>query len=216
MADDFLKDFQRPVKRMLEEQLMARKITCPKVLKAMETTPRHIFVDEALWPRAYGDTPLPIGYGQTISQPYIVALMTEALNLSPTDRVLEIGSGCGYQTAILSLLAGQVYAVERLSPLMEKCQATLKRLNLNNIYLKVGDGLKGWQEMAPFEAILVAAFSEKVPKALLEQLSKGGKLIIPLGPPDEQLLVLISKDKNGEIEHKTLISCRFVPLIENI
>jgi protein-L-isoaspartate(D-aspartate) O-methyltransferase len=214
MAEDFHKGYQRPLERMIEKQLMARDFTDAKVIEAIKAVPRHIFVDEALWPRAYGDTPLPIGYGQTISQPYIVALMTEALALQPTDRVLEIGSGCGYQSAVLSHLSAEVYAVERLTALVEKSRATLKKLNLTNIFVKIGDGLKGWPEMAPFDAILVAAFSERVPKVLLEQLAPGGKMIIPLGPADSQVLVLITKDKNGEIERQTLVACRFVPLIE--
>jgi protein-L-isoaspartate(D-aspartate) O-methyltransferase len=199
---------------MIEQHLKPRQITDPKILEVMSDVPRHIFLDESLALRAYEDTPLPIGYGQFISQPYIVASMTQALELKPSDRILEIGSGCGYQTAILACLVKQVFAIEIITQLRDQSLAALSLLGLENIYLKVGDGRQGWPEMAPFDAILVAAFSEALPKLLFSQLAVGGRMIIPLGPENNQRLVLISKDLNGGQRRRILDGCRFVPLVE--
>jgi protein-L-isoaspartate(D-aspartate) O-methyltransferase len=200
---------------MVEEQLLARDITDPEVLAAMRRVPRHLFVDEALADRAYWDGPLPIGHGQTISQPYIVALMTQSLALKSGDRVLEVGSGCGYQTAVLSLLAREVYAVERVPALFEKGRMNLKGLGAENARLKLGDGSLGWPEFAPFDAILVAAYTGTVPELLRQQLSPGGRLIIPLGDASSQLLVLYAKDAAGAVSRRVIAACRFVPLIKS-
>jgi protein-L-isoaspartate(D-aspartate) O-methyltransferase len=199
--------------RMVETQLKARDITDKAVLTAMSRTPRHWFVDEAMASGAYADNPLPIGQGQTISQPYIVAYMTQALELTNQDRVLEIGSGCGYHSAILALLAGSVFAVELLPGLFDKGRANIKKLGLTNVFQKHGDGSLGWPEMAPFTAMVVAAYGSRTPHRLLEQLAPGGRLILPLGQADCQDLVLFRKAKSGQVSSRALLPCRFVPLV---
>jgi protein-L-isoaspartate(D-aspartate) O-methyltransferase len=199
---------------MVEKQLKARNITNPRVLEVMGTVPRHLFVDEAMALRAYDDGPQPIGHGQYISQPYMVASMTQALALKPTDKVLEIGSGCGYQTAVLSQLCQNVYAIEILPPLLDRSLKTLSSLGVANVKMKLADGRQGWGEFAPFDAILVAAYSETLPRILFAQLAVGGRMIIPLGPEDGQRLVLISKDPDGGQRRRLLEGCRFVPLVE--
>ncbi|MDR2338713.1 MAG: protein-L-isoaspartate(D-aspartate) O-methyltransferase [Deltaproteobacteria bacterium] len=206
---------QRPRERMVETQLAARDIADPRVLDAMRQVPRHLFVDEGLLDRAYWDGPLPIGHGQTISQPYIVALMTQALGLRGTERVLEVGFGCGYQTAVLARLASEVYAVERIAALFEKGRANLRAQGIENVRLKLGDGSLGWEEHAPFDAVLVAAYTRNVPELLRSQLSTCGRLIIPLGDRDSQLLVLYGKNAHGEVTRKVMAACRFVPLVKN-
>jgi protein-L-isoaspartate(D-aspartate) O-methyltransferase len=203
----------KPRERMVETQLKARDIADRAVLDVMGRMPRHAFVDEAMANRAYGDNPLPIGYGQTISQPYMVAFMTQAMELSPDDRVLEIGSGCGYHTAILAALAREVFAVELLPGLFELGRANLRKLGLKNVFQKLGDGSLGWPEMAPFSAIAVGAFGSRTPKRLLEQLSPGGRLVCPIGQPDNQNLVLFRKGANGQVTSRNLLACRFVPLV---
>lgn len=205
--------FQVRRKRMVENQLIPRGIKDPRVLKAFYKVPRHLFVDLDQRHLAYDDHPLPIGLEQTISQPYIVALMTEALKLQGDEKVLEIGTGSGYQTAILAELARVVYTIERLSPLAEQAKAILQELKYNNIHFRVGDGTKGWPEEAPFDAILVAAAAERIPTSLVEQLSLGGRMVIPVGDTPVQNLVLLIKDKQN-IEEESLCGCRFVPLIE--
>ncbi|MDR2366826.1 MAG: protein-L-isoaspartate(D-aspartate) O-methyltransferase [Deltaproteobacteria bacterium] len=209
----FKPDMTRSREAMVNEQLAARGITDPRVLEVMGFVPRHLFVDEAMSPQAYADGPLPIGHGQFISQPYMVAAMTQRLRLRPDDRVLEIGSGCGYQTAILSYLCKTVYAVEILSPLRDKSVRTLTGLGITNAHIKLADGRMGWPEFAPFNAILVAAYSETLPKILYNQLAVGGRMIIPLGPEVNQRLVLITKDPDGGQSRKILEGCRFVPLV---
>jgi protein-L-isoaspartate(D-aspartate) O-methyltransferase len=199
--------------RMVETQLKGRDIVDKAVLKAMGRTPRHFFVDEAMASGAYADNPLPIGYGQTISQPYVVAFMAQALELTKKDRVLEIGSGCGYHTAILALLAETVYAVELLPGLFEKGRENVRRLGLKNVFHKLGDGSLGWPEMAPFTAITVAAYGARAPRRLLEQLSSGGRLIVPLGEPSRQNLVLFRKTADGRTTSQNILPCRFVPLV---
>jgi protein-L-isoaspartate(D-aspartate) O-methyltransferase len=201
---------------MVEEQLKTRGIVSPEVLSVMAKVPRHIFVDIALEDNAYSDGPLPIGHGQSISQPYIVAVMTQALALKETDRVLEIGFGCGYQTAILAQLAKEVYAVERIASLFEKGRMNLKSLGIQNVTLKLGDGTCGWSEYAPFDAILVAAYTEKVPEILRTQLGEGGRLVIPLGDVESQILVLYEKGKYGEVKRSVITLCRFVPLMKGV
>jgi protein-L-isoaspartate(D-aspartate) O-methyltransferase len=198
---------------MVEEQLVRRGIRDEDVLAAMRSVPRHLFVPQGLAPEAYADSPLPIGHGQTISQPYMVALMTSLLKVDVRSRVLEIGSGSGYQTAVLAELAGEVYAIERLVPLEEGARATLARLGYHNTHTVIGDGTQGWREEAPFDAILVAAAAPEAPPPLLEQLADGGRLVIPLGRPsrDQRLMVY---ERNGDgIEERSDTRCRFVPLV---
>jgi protein-L-isoaspartate(D-aspartate) O-methyltransferase len=199
-------------KRMVEEQLRARGIKDQQVLQVMLKVPRHSFVEEGLVPMAYNDHPLSIGEGQTISQPYIVAYMVECLKLRPEDRILEIGTGCGYVTAILAELGAQVYSIERLPPLLMKARKNLKRLGYKNIVLKLGDGTQGWPEKAPFDAILVSAASPQIPQPYLDQLAEGGRLILPIGEEAYQELVLVTKTK-GKLSQETLSGCRFVKLM---
>ncbi len=207
-------DYHIARKKMVETQLVGRGIKDEKVIAAMLSVPRHFFVDEALALQAYSDSPLPIGDGQTISQPYIVAYMAEALKLKTGDRVLEIGSGSGYQTAILATLAAEIYAVERLASIYEKGRQNLARLNFKNIHLKLADGTIGWPEHGPFAAIVVAAGGPKIPKPLIEQLAPDGRLIIPVGTtPHNQKLTLLVKDQDGTITQQQLTDCRFVPLL---
>ncbi len=199
-------------RRMVQEQLIPRGITDRRVLEALAKVPRHLFVPEALWHQAYSDRPLPIGYGQTISQPYIVALMTEALELQGDERVLEVGTGSGYQAAILAELAKQVYSVERMPELARRARRILDRLGYGNVLIRVGDGSKGWPERAPFDAIIVTAGAPKVPKALLQQLKVGGRMVIPVGDEHSQELLKIVRLKDG-FQQEELGGCRFVKLI---
>jgi protein-L-isoaspartate(D-aspartate) O-methyltransferase len=199
---------------MVTEQLVKRGIKDPRVLAAMRKVPRHLFVDEALAARAYGDYPLPIGEKQTISQPYMVALMTEALAPGPKDRILEIGTGSGYQTAILAELCSKVFSMERIRVIAEKAEKTLKDLGYSNFLIRVGDGSKGWKEEAPFEGILVTAGAPSIPKVLEQQLTDGGSLIIPVGDEFSQSLIKIVRD-GDEFRHLDLTGCVFVKLIGN-
>jgi len=198
---------------MVEEQLVRRGIRDQDVLAAMRSVPRHLFVPAGLAPEAYADSPLPIGHGQTISQPYMVALMTELLEVDVRSRVLEIGSGSGYQTAVLAELAGEVYAIERLVPLEEGARATLARLGYHNTHTVVGDGTQGWREEAPFDAILVAAAAPEAPPSLLEQLADGGRLVIPLGRPSRDQTLTVYERRAGGISERRDTRCRFVPLV---
>ncbi len=187
-------------------------VTDERVLAAMRSVPRHEFVPEAMDERAYADTPLSIGHGQTISQPYIVAFMTEMLRLGPSDKVLEIGTGSGYQAAVLAELVAEVYTIEILRPLAERAKATLARLGYENIHSKQDDGYKGWPEHAPFDAIIVTAAAGHVPPPLWEQLAPGGRMAIPVGGPfDTQRLVLIEKSESGERSSRAVMAVRFVP-----
>ena len=201
--------------RMVETQLKTRDITDARVLKAMETIPRHLFVDEGLIEQAYNDNPLPIDANQTISQPYIVALMTQALELKPTERVLEIGTGSGYQTAILASLAFRVFSVERVAALAAKARKILDQLNYYNVAIRVGDGSYGWKEEAPFDAIITTAAVPEIPAYLVEQLAVGGRLIVPVGKRNVQDLYKITRlSKNPQdIKKEELGGCRFVSLI---
>ncbi|HHM24105.1 MAG TPA: protein-L-isoaspartate(D-aspartate) O-methyltransferase [Bacteroidetes bacterium] len=196
--------------RMVVEQIASRGVSDPRVLAAMRKVPRHEFVPEEYRDLAYRDTPLPIGYGQTISQPYIVAYMTEQLHIGKEDTVLEIGTGSGYQAAVLAELASEVYTIEIIPELAERAKKTLRRLGYNNVHVRIGDGYKGWPEHAPFDAIILAAAPPRVPQPLLDQLKEGGRLIAPVGE-DYQELVLIRKE-NGEILRENLIPVRFVPM----
>jgi protein-L-isoaspartate(D-aspartate) O-methyltransferase len=203
-------------KKMVQEQIVARGITDRRVLDAMLKTPRHIFVQEAMAAQAYSDSSLPVGEKQTISQPYIVALMTEMLELTGTEKVLEIGAGSGYQTAILAALVNRVYTVERIRPLALRARKCLDSLRLFNIMLKINDNEGspiGWEEEAPFDAIIVTAGAPAVPDVLTAQLAIGGRLVIPVGNESEQRLVKIVKKEDGTLETITSIGCRFVPLI---
>lgn len=197
---------------MVSSQLEARGITDSKVLEAMRTVPRHAFVPDSLQDRAYDDAALTIGSGQTISQPYMVALMTEILALKDTDRVLEIGTGSGYQAAILSLLAHEVISIERHAPLAERARTTLAKLECNNVRVIVGDGTLGCPEFTPFDAIIVTAGGPKLPKALQQQLAMGGRLVCPVGPRKVQDLVRLVRTPDG-VKKQRSIRCSFVPLI---
>ena len=198
---------------MVRTQLAERGIRDLRVLDAMSRVPRHEFVPETFRQDAYEDHPLPIGEGQTISQPYIVAAMLEHLALQAADRVLEIGTGSGYVTALLSLLCAEVYSVERHAQLAAAAESTLHRLKYRNVKIRVGDGSQGWVEYAPFDAILVSAATAEMPPALFEQLREGGRMMVPIGPPYSQELQLIWK-VSGQPEIEVLEGCRFVPLVE--
>lgn len=207
-------DYRLARHKMVEEQIKARGIKDKRVLEAMSRIPRHLFIEEAMAARAYSDHPLPIGEQQTISQPYIVALMTEALDLTGPERVLEIGTGSGYQAAILSQLAQRVYSVERIRTLMISARKIMDRLGCRNVVLTVGDGTRGWPEQGPFDAIMVTAGGPDVPPPLLEQLTLGGRLVIPIGKSRlSQDLIKVVKNKNGLITRKNLGGCRFVDLV---
>jgi len=199
---------------MVSEQLKARNIRSEAVLLAMRSVPRHLFVPEDLQKHAYDDSPLPIGLGQTISQPYIVAYMSEHLQPYKGMKILEIGTGSGYQSAILSYLGCEVYTVELLEELAGRAEKTFKKLNLNNVKLKCANGYSGWQEEAPFDAIIITAAPEKTPEKLVEQLAEGGKMILPVGPVHSvQFLKLVIKKGNKIIE-EDLLPVRFVPMVE--
>lgn len=198
--------------RMVEEQLIPRGIYDERVLNAFRKIPRHNFVPNESLETAYGDFPLPVGEGQTISQPYMVALMTQCLDLKGTEKVLEIGTGSGYQTAILAELAYEVYSVERIASLAQRAKATLGVLGYANIKIKVGDGTEGWDEFAPYDGIIVTAGAPSVPGPLLEQLAEDGIMAIPIGDAFSQVLTVIKKAK-GKITQEEICGCVFVPLI---
>lgn len=198
--------------KMVNSQIVARGIKDDKVIQAMLKVPRHLFVEEALRDQAYGDFPLPIGKGQTISQPYIVALMTEALELRGKERVLEVGTGSGYQTAILAEIALWVYTIERDPELSGKAKKVLLSLGYKNISFKVGDGSLGWPEAAPFDAIIVTAASPQIPQPLVDQLAEGGRIVIPVGDEFSQVLIKGIK-KDGMLKTQTLEPVRFVRLV---
>jgi len=199
--------------KMVSEQLAGpgRNITNARVLEVMGRVPRHEFVPASEQDEAYDDRPLPIGYGQTISQPYIVAFMTEALDPKPTDRVLEIGTGCGYQAAVLAELVAEVYSIEIVKPLAEQARETLQRLGYRNIQIKAGDGYAGWPEHAPFDAVIVTCAPDRVPQPLVDQLRDGGKMIVPVGGAFEQELVLLEK-RGREARQRAVLPVRFVPM----
>ncbi len=199
---------------MVRRQIEARGVKDPRVLEAMRQVPRHRFVPPRLARLAYRDYPLPIGHGQTISQPFMVAFMTEALGLKPGDKVLEVGTGSGYQAAVLSRLAAQVYSIEIIPQLQDEARARLARLGYGNIHLRTGDGYLGWPEAAPFQGIIVTCAPERIPPPLLEQLAPGGRMVIPVGPRGGvQELVLVEKDHRGGLRRRRLLPVRFVPLV---
>jgi protein-L-isoaspartate(D-aspartate) O-methyltransferase len=199
--------------RMVAEQLAGpgRGITNARVLAVMGRVPRHEFVPERLRRDAYDDCPLPIGHGQTISQPYIVAFMTEQLEPKPTDRVLEIGTGSGYQAAVLAELVAQVYTIEIVEDLAQRAAADLKRLGYTNLHVRAGDGYKGWAEAAPFDAVVVTCAPERIPQPLIDQLRDGGRMIIPVGRMWNQELVLLRK-RGGKLEQHAVLPVSFVPM----
>lgn len=202
--------------RMVADQIRARGVRDPRVLRAVGKVPRELFLPEAQRPEAYEDHPVPIGFGQTISQPYIVARMTEALlEFGPVAKVLEVGTGCGYQTAVLSPLVGKIYSVERIAPLIERAKLRAKELGLRNVRFKHGDGILGWKTIAPFDGILVAAAPLTVPEALLQQLKVGGRLIVPIGAEGKQELVRFTR-REQKIDRTSLGAVAFVPLLGGI
>jgi protein-L-isoaspartate(D-aspartate) O-methyltransferase len=205
-------NFARARERMVEQQLVNRGIDDIRVLGAVSKVERHRFVAEALQVRAYDDKPLPIGERQTISQPYMVGLMTEALEIGDGDRVLEVGTGCGYQTAVLAELAATVYTIERLAPLAAMARQTLEAVGYTNVVTRVGDGSLGWPDEAPFDAILVAAGTPRVPRPLVSQLAIGGRLVFPIGEEELQTLVRIRKEEAG-LREEYFGDCRFVKLV---
>lgn len=205
-------DFSRARLRMVEEQIVSRGIKDPKLISAMKKIPRHLFVEEALQNQAYNDSPLPIGEKQTISQPYMVALMTEALELTGKERVLEIGSGSGYQTAILAELSSEVFSIERIRSLAIRARKLLFELGYFNVEIKIFDGTFGWFEKSPFDGIIVTAGAPDIPKPLYDQLAMGGRLVIPIGDTYSQDLFKITKTEEG-MKRENLGGCRFVKLI---
>jgi protein-L-isoaspartate(D-aspartate) O-methyltransferase len=204
-------NFDRERDRMVDE-IAGRGVTDNRVLRAMRRVPRHEFLPEALRASAYGDTALPIGESQTISQPYMVALMTELLGLRGTERVLEIGTGSGYQAAVLAEVCGKVYSVERIKTLAAKARETLDRLGYRNVAIKVYDGTYGWKDMAPFDAVMVTAGAPEVPAPLVEQLREGGVMVIPVGDRSGQHLLKVVKTGQETVTERS-IPCTFVPLI---
>ncbi len=206
--------FARQRKQMVEEQISRRGIIDKGILEAMEAVPRHLFIPEENRAYSYYDQPVPIGFGQTISQPYIVAFMTELLNAGKEDVVLEVGTGSGYQAAILARLVKQVYTIEIVEELGKEASKRLKEMGYDNVEVKIGDGYKGWSEHAPFGAIIVTAAAEHIPQPLIDQLKPGGRLVIPVGGVYEvQDLMLIAKDVSSKVIKESVIPVRFVPLI---
>lgn len=199
-------------RKMVEEQILGRGIKDLSVMEVLSRVPRHLFVNSSLQHRAYGDCPLPIGENQTISQPYIVALMTQVLDLKGGERVLEIGTGSGYQTAILAELAAHVFTIERVKPLVKKTKELLEGLKYKNIVFKTFDGTYGWRDQSPFDAILISAATPSIPKSLIEQLADKGRLVAPVGERESQDLIVLNKNGNKVMERK-IGSCKFVPLI---
>ncbi len=199
-------------REMVQEQIRDRGVRDPRVLDAMLRVPRHEFVTEDFVSGAYADQPLPIGEGQTISQPFMVGAMTQALELEGEERVLEIGTGSGYQAAVLALLAREVHSVESVATLAAIARERLSRLGYKNVHVHTGDGTLGWPTAAPYDAIVVTAAAPHVPSPLVEQLAEGGRMVIPVGPPTEQELLLVRKIK-GRTTSETLHYCRFVPLL---
>ena len=204
------RDWDAERRRMVDEQLKRRDIASARVLDAMATVPRHVFVPEAYRDDAYHDSPLPIGHGQTISQPYIVAFMTQALDVEPSHRVLEIGTGSGYQAAVLARLAREVYSIEIVEPLADRARETLAQLGATNIHLRTGNGYLGWPEAAPFDRIMVTAAPDEVPEALVQQLKIGGLMAVPVGTMFQELQILRRTGKGLQV--LDTMPVRFVPM----
>ena len=210
-SDSIPQDYLRAREKMVEEQIAARGVKNPRLLAAMRKIPRHLFVDPGLLQRAYDDSSLPIGQKQTLSQPYMAARMTEALELSGEERVLEIGTGSGYQTALLAELSFNVFSVEKIRGLATKARGLLDRLQYHNVAIQVGDGTIGWPEHSPFDAIMVTAGAPDLPRPLLEQLALDGRLVIPVGDEQAQVLVRVTR-RASKFEEEQLGDCRFVKL----
>ena len=210
-AQTSAREFAVEREQMVKEQIAMRGVTDERVLRAMGKVPREQFVPEQMRGQSYSDGPLPIGYDQTISQPFVVAFMTEKLGLRPTDRVLEIGTGSGYQAAILAELAAKVYTIEIVEPLGKRAEETLRRLGYKNVQVKIGDGYQGWPEHAPFDAVIVTCAPDHVPQPLVEQTKEGGRIVIPVGPAGDQTLYLLEK-KNGRLEKRNVLPVSFVPM----
>ena len=210
IPENDLSDMRR---RMVIDQLSGRDIKDRKILDVFERVPRHKFIDKKFCKDAYADYPLPIDSGQTISQPYMVALMVQLLDIKDTDKVLEVGTGSGYETAILAELAKEVFSVERFKNLTENSGSVLKEMGYANIRLKTGDGTIGWSEFEPFDKIVVTAAGETVPGMLMEQLNSPGKLVVPVGSKFSQTLLLLEKTAKGDVVEKSICGCTFVPLI---
>jgi protein-L-isoaspartate(D-aspartate) O-methyltransferase len=208
-----LVDFSIARRRMVDREVAARGVNDPAVLEAMRKVPRHLFVEEALWGQAYSDFSLPIGCKQTISQPYIVGFMTEALRLQPGDRVLEIGTGSGYQAAVLAQIVDRVYSVERHPELARRARRILDAVGCSSVNVKVSDGTTGWPDQAPFDAIITTAGAPSVPEDLCRQLCPGGRLVIPVGDRRNQVLVRVTREGDDRFRKERLLDCRFVPLI---
>lgn len=216
MTAELAVNFEIMRRKMVQDQIVSREVRDRRVIDAMLKIPRHIFVQEAFAAQAYSDKALPIGEKQTISQPYIVALMTEKLALTGTEKVLEIGTGSGYQTALLATLADRVFSAERIRPLALRARKCLDSLKLFNIQLRINDiegSPVGWEEEAPFDAIIVTAGAPEVPVILTDQLARGGRMVIPVGSNSEQQLLTIIKNETGELLYEPSVLCRFVPLI---
>jgi len=199
--------------RMVEDQVARRGVSDRDVLAAMRAVPRHLFVDDDMAHAAYDDSPLPIGFGQTISQPYMVAYMTDLLHVNVRSRVLDVGAGSGYQTAVLAELAGEVYAVERIAELARQAKARLDTLGYRNVEVRRGDGAAGWLEHAPFDGIMVAAAAAEAPPPLLDQLAEGGRLVMPLGPTHGEQVLTVFERRSGELHVERALRCRFVPFV---
>jgi protein-L-isoaspartate(D-aspartate) O-methyltransferase len=202
----------RGARERLVETLRDKGINDLSVLRAFEMTPRHAFIPTGLRHRAYEDSPLPIGNGQTISQPFVHAMYLQLLKLTGAERVLEIGTGSGYQTVLIAHLAAQVFSIERIGPLLQQAQENIRNSGVNNVSLLLGDGTIGWREYAPYDAILVGAGSPTIPQPLVDQLAEGGRLLVPVGDRDEQKLVLVRKT-NGKVDQQDVAPVRFVPLV---
>jgi len=210
-----MKNFSIARRRMVEDQVVARGVRDPRVIDAMLQVPRHKFVEEALESQAYQDAPLPIGERQTISQPYMVAVMSEALALDGTEKVLEVGTGSGYQAAVLALLADRVFSLERIPALARRARKALDSCGYSKVNIRLADGTLGWKEMAPFDAIVVTAGAPDVPRDYLDQLAVGGRLVIPVGDRMSQVLMRITRTSEHEFKEEQLLGCRFVPLVGN-
>lgn len=198
---------------MVTRQIQARGVDDPDVLSAMSVVPRHLFVPIKYQKNAYGDYPIPIGKGQTISQPYIVAFMTATLHLKPKDRILEIGTGSGYQAAVLAELGCEVFSIEIIGSLGERAKEILGRLGYKNIHLKIGDGHKGWPGKAPFDAIIVTCAPEKIPRPLVQQLKEGGRMIIPVGESGGIQHLVLAEKKGDQLVSRSILPVRFVPMV---
>lgn len=206
-------DYAKQREEMVRESIARRGVKDQRVLKTMRETPRHLFVPKSMESRAYHDSPLPIGYNQTISQPYIVASMTEMLDCKPEHKVLEIGTGSGYQAAILSPLVARVYTIENVEPLAKQSAALLKMLGHNNVEVRYGDGYQGWPEQAPFDRIILTAAPPEIPQALIDQLKPGGRLVAPEGREWQELIV-IDKDSEGRVKRRRAYGVMFVPMVK--